>query len=333
MMELERTFDAPVVEAYGMTEASHQMTSNPLPPRARKPGTVGMPAGPEVAVMDGAGRPLPAGEVGEVVIRGPNVTRGYRDNPEADRAAFVDGWFRTGDEGRFDADGYLTITGQLKELINRGGEKVSPREVDEALVDHPAVAQVLAFAAPHAVLGEGGGRSRRAPTREFGDGRRAPRPRRAATGVLQGPDAVRLSRGDPSRADGQAPARGTGPRAGARPPGEGGREQRVGHAPRDGLEAALAGIWAEVLGMAPDRVGVNRGFLEMGGDSLAAVRVLGRVRDALGVEVTLVNLFAAPTVAGLAEAVRSALAALPDDAAERQLLGESEDGTATGPVR
>jgi acyl-CoA synthetase (AMP-forming)/AMP-acid ligase II len=154
MAELEQTFGCPVVESYGMTEASHQMTSNPLPPRPRKPGTVGPAAGPEVAVLDEAGRPAPAGATGEVAIRGPNVTAGYVANAAANASAFTDGWFRTGDQGVLDADGYLTITGRLKELINRGGEKISPREVDDLLMTHPAVAQAVTFALPHDKLGE-----------------------------------------------------------------------------------------------------------------------------------------------------------------------------------
>ncbi len=152
--ELEAVFGAPLIEAYGMTEATHQMASNPLPPRARKPGTVGIAAGPEVAVMGEGGRLLPRGETGEIVIRGPNVTRGYLNNDAANADAFTDGWFRTGDQGVMDADGYLSITGRLKEIINRGGEKVSPREVDELLMDHPAVAQVVCFGMPHPKLGE-----------------------------------------------------------------------------------------------------------------------------------------------------------------------------------
>ncbi|HHN73354.1 MAG TPA: AMP-dependent synthetase, partial [Thermopetrobacter sp.] len=135
MARLEELFGAPVIESYGMTEASHQMASNPLPPGERKPGSVGVPAGPEVAVMDEEGHLLPAGRVGEVVIRGPNVTAGYEGNPEANSKAFTNGWFRTGDQGYFDEDGYLFLTGRLKEIINRGGEKISPREVDEVLLD------------------------------------------------------------------------------------------------------------------------------------------------------------------------------------------------------
>ena len=152
--ELEDTFGAPVVEAYAMTEAAHQMTCNPLPPEERKPGSVGPAAGPEVSVMDDVGTLLGAGEVGEVVIRGPNVTPGYENNPTANAEAFTHGWFRTGDQGVMDSDGYLTLTGRLKEIINRGGEKISPKEVDEVLMDHPAVRQVVTFAVPHAKLGE-----------------------------------------------------------------------------------------------------------------------------------------------------------------------------------
>jgi oxalate---CoA ligase len=152
--ELEQTFSAPVVESYGMTEAAHQMTSNPLPPRPRKPGTVGVAAGPEVAIMNEQGELLGPHLTGEVVIRGPNVTSGYENNPRANAEGFTNGWFRTGDQGVMDAEGYISITGRLKEIINRGGEKISPREVDEVLMDHPAVQQVVTFAMPHAKLGE-----------------------------------------------------------------------------------------------------------------------------------------------------------------------------------
>ncbi len=152
--ELEQVFGAPLIESYGMTEAAHQMASSPLPPARRIPGSVGLAAGPDVAIMDPQGQLLPACESGEVVIRGDNVMASYENNQEANDQAFVDGWFRTGDQGVLDADGYLTLTGRLKEIINRGGEKISPREVDEVLMDHPAVAQVVTFAVPHAKLGE-----------------------------------------------------------------------------------------------------------------------------------------------------------------------------------
>jgi acyl-CoA synthetase (AMP-forming)/AMP-acid ligase II len=154
MQAVEAAFGVPVIESYGMTEASHQMASNPLPPRPRFPGCVGIAAGPEVAIMDEHGALLPPGGLGEVVIRGRNVTAGYENNPAANAAAFTNGWFRTGDQGIIDGHGYLRLTGRLKELINRGGEKVSPLEVDEILSDHPAVAQCLTFAVPHPKLGE-----------------------------------------------------------------------------------------------------------------------------------------------------------------------------------
>ena len=154
MVALEATFGVPVIEAYGMTEASHQMASNPLPPREHFAGAVGLAAGPEIAIMDEAGALLPAGEIGEVVIRGRNVTAGYEANPTANAGAFTDGWFRTGDQGALDDQGYLRLTGRLKEQINRGGEKISPLEVDTVLMDHPSVAQCVTFAMPHRMLGE-----------------------------------------------------------------------------------------------------------------------------------------------------------------------------------
>jgi acyl-CoA synthetase (AMP-forming)/AMP-acid ligase II len=151
--EVESTFSAPLIESYGMTEASHQMASNPLR-GARKPGSVGKPAGPEIAIMNDNGELLKPGEIGEIVIRGDNVTKGYENNPSANASAFTNGWFRTGDQGMKDDEGYISLTGRLKEIINRGGEKISPREVDEVLMDHPSVQQVVVFAMPHDKLGE-----------------------------------------------------------------------------------------------------------------------------------------------------------------------------------
>jgi acyl-CoA synthetase (AMP-forming)/AMP-acid ligase II len=154
MAGLEARFGCPVLEAYGMTEAAHQMASNPLPPGQRKPGSVGRGIGVQVALMDDAGTLLAAGTQGEVVIKGANVTRGYHNNPEANASAFSNGWFRTGDQGILDTDAYLTLVGRLKELINRGGEKISPREVDEVLLTHPAVAEAVCFGVPDTKYGE-----------------------------------------------------------------------------------------------------------------------------------------------------------------------------------
>ncbi|MEH2070230.1 MAG: acyl--CoA ligase [Nostoc sp.] len=152
--QLEATLNAPIVESYSMTEASHLMTTNPLPPKVRKPGTVGYGFGVEVGIMDSEGNLLPQGSLGEVVVKAPNVIDGYENNPEANATAFINGWFRTGDQGTLDEDGYLCLTGRIKELINRGGEKISPLEVDDILLRHSAVAEALAFAVPHKSLGE-----------------------------------------------------------------------------------------------------------------------------------------------------------------------------------
>jgi acyl-CoA synthetase (AMP-forming)/AMP-acid ligase II len=154
MHAMERAFGVPVLEAYGMTEASHQMASNPLPPAERTAGSVGPGTGVGVGIMDAASNLLAAGEQGEVVIQGPNVTGGYENNPEANAASFTNGWFRTGDQGFLDDRGYLTLVGRIKELINRGGEKISPREIDEVLLRHPAVAEAVAFGVPHRMWGE-----------------------------------------------------------------------------------------------------------------------------------------------------------------------------------
>ena len=158
MENLERVFNTCVIESYGMTEAAHQMTSNPLPPRKRKSGTVGLAAGPDVALLykneiinnDQNNRNI----TGHIIIKGENVTNGYINNPKANAESFTNGWFLTGDEGMFDDDGYLKITGRLKEIINRGGEKISPKEIDEILMDNENIQQAVAFSVPHEKLGE-----------------------------------------------------------------------------------------------------------------------------------------------------------------------------------
>ncbi len=152
--QLNDIFETPVIEAYGMTEATHQMASNPLPPAIQKPGLVGMPAGPEICIMNDKNEKLPEGEIGEICIKGDNVTNGYENNPEANKQSFVNDWFRTGDEGFFDEDGYLKISGRLKEIINKGGEKISPLEIDNILMDFPPIDQALCFGYKDKMLGE-----------------------------------------------------------------------------------------------------------------------------------------------------------------------------------
>ena len=152
--ELNGVFGCPVIEAYGMTEAAHQMTSNPLELGKQKAGFVGIVTSPEVCILDSSGNQLSPGEEGEVCIRGENVTPGYENNDAANASSFTNGWFRTGDQGLFDEDGYLKITGRLKEIINRGGEKISPLEVDNVLMEHPDIQQVVTFAVADKMLGE-----------------------------------------------------------------------------------------------------------------------------------------------------------------------------------
>lgn len=295
MEQLERAFEVPVVEAYGMTEAAHQMACNPLPPGKRKPGSVGPAAGPEVAIMDETGVLLETGQNGEIVIRGANVTSGYAGNPEANTEAFTNGWFRTGDEGYLDADDYLYITGRIKELINRGGEKIAPREIDEVLLDHPAVRQAVAFAMPNERLGE----------------------EAAAAVVLQKDPSVTPQELRRFAAEQLAPFK--VPReiviVDEIPKGPTGKLQRIGLAERLGLpteedfphketahvpprtpaEEVLATLWEEVLDV--ESVSVEARFLDAGGDSMLATRLAARVREALRVNLTLVDFFDAPTVA------------------------------------
>lgn len=153
--ELEATFNAPVLEAYAMTEGAHQMTSNPLPPAKRFPGSVGIGQGVEVKILDQEGTEVPQGSEAEICIRGENVTNGYLNNPAANSSSFTkEGFFRTGDQGKQDEDGYVIITGRIKELINKGGEKISPVELDNVVAQHQAVAEAVSFAIDDEMYGQ-----------------------------------------------------------------------------------------------------------------------------------------------------------------------------------
>jgi acyl-CoA synthetase (AMP-forming)/AMP-acid ligase II len=319
MTELEMVFRAPVIEAYGMTEAAHQIGSNPLPPGNRVPGSVGLPTGCEVSIVDDHGTLLPAGQAGEVVIRGQNVTGGYENNPAANAQAFINGWFRTGDRGVIDDRGYVSLTGRLKEIINRGGEKIAPCEIDEVLLRHPDVREAAAFAMPHATLGE-----TIAVAIVPHEGRTLKEIDVRAFAFTQLPDF-------------KVPARVV--ILTEIPKGPTGKLQRTGLAtvlaaelgiayepPAEGLEQLSAAFFEEVL----QRTGVGRhdNFFALGGDSLRAMQVSARLISALGLEIPSTMLFHHPTPASLA----ADLARLQQDddlaslAVELQELAEGEAG-------
>ena len=310
MAELERVFQVPVLEAYGMTEASHQIACNPLPPRKRKPGSVGMPMGCEVAIMDGR-RKLRPNQIGEIVIRGKNIMRGYDNDPAVSHSSITAGWFRTGDQGLLDSEGYLFIKGRTKEIINRGGEKISPREIDEALMEHPAVAQALAFALPDTTLGEDVGaavvlRENTCVTekelQEFTAKQLAyfkvPRSITFVQEIPKGPT------GKPQRI-GLAAKLSVG---GINPLAAKQREPFV--APQTPMENLLSGLWRQILQI--DRIGVNENFFEIGGDSIKAVQLLCSVREATGAELSITTLFRAPNIKQLAVFLTQDLASLEE---------------------
>ena len=291
MADLEQVFSAPVIEAYGMTEASHQMASNPLPPQVRKPGSVGLAAGPEIAIMDEAGNLLSPGEVGEVVIRGGNVTKGYENNPQANETAFTNGWFRTGDLGYLDDEDYLFLKGRLKEIINRGGEKITPLEVDMALMELPEVFQAVTFAVPHPTLGED-----------------------VATAVVLRENTYLKEEAIRNYlfqrlADFKVPSQVV--IVDAIPKGSTGKLQRIGLAeklveqlrtpaiaPRNHIEQTIADIFVEVLNIPLPSVYDN--FFALGGDSLRGTQVANRLSAYWGINIANVLLFQKPTIATLA---------------------------------
>ena len=294
MMDLEGLFQAPVIEAYGMTEASHQMASNPLPPLPRKPGSVGLAAGSDVAIMDEQGYLLADGARGEVVVRGAGVTSGYLNNPEANQKSFSNGWFRTGDQGYLDPDGYLFLTGRIKELINRGGEKIAPREIDEVLLDHPAVAEAVAFAMPDARLGEEVAAAvvlksdvTEREIQEFAAARLA---------EFKVPRRVVIVPEIPKGPTGKLQRIGLAEKLGLVKTPE--SETRPEYTPpRSAFEKQIVSLWAQVLKV--EKVGMNDNFLQLGGDSIMATFLASRVREEMGLEMPLISFFEAPTPAGM----------------------------------
>ena len=296
---LEEVFRVPVIEAYGMTEAAHQVSTNMLPPCLHKPGSAGLPTGLEMTILDRQGNRLPPRITGEIALRGWHLFKGYENNPEANGRAFVNGWFLTGDLGYMDEEGYLFIVGRIKEMINRGGEKISPREIEEALLSGPGVADAIAFSIPDPVLGEIVG----------------------AAVVLkgeQGVPAADLKKHVSGRlAYFKVPARLW--IVDEIPKGPTGKIQRIGMFDRlKGLAAAddnqtvtdyvppvtptekiLAGIWAEVLQR--DRIGRHDCFLDLGGDSLLATMMISRIGRTFALKITISSVIDCDTIARLGE--------------------------------
>lgn len=294
MKALEELFLAPVLEGYGMTETGSITSINPLPLRQRKPGSVGIAAGVEIGIMNETGQLLSPGEIGEIVVRGENVMSEYENNPAANQNTIYNGWFRTGDEGYFDSDRYLFITSRLKEIINRGGEKISPREVDEVLLDYPGVAQAVTFAVPHPTLGEDVGAAiilhqntmvTQREIREF-----------AATKLadFKVPSQVVFVEEIPKSPTGKL--------------------QRIGLAeklatkwkasfvePRTELERVLAQIWNKVLNV--ERVGVYDNFFALGGDSLKAMQLFAQIEKTFAKNLPLDTLLQAATIQELADVI------------------------------
>ena len=296
MRGLEHKFNAPVIEAYGMTEASHQMASNPLPPASRKAGSVGIPAGPEIAIMsEDENSLLPVGTPGEIVIRGQNVTLGYRNNPEANQKSFTTGWFRTGDQGYFDDEGYLFITGRLKELINRGGEKISPREIDEVLLTHPDILQAVTFAIPDEKLGEdiaaavvlNGAQVTENELRKYVSDRLAPF--KVPVRIIQLEEIPKGSTGKIQRI-GLAQKLGFNNEIVKQP-----QIQNELIQPQTDTEKIISEVWKQVLDI--PEAGINKRFRDLGGDSMLATLVHLKLETIFNMQIPLTDLFGAPTIA------------------------------------
>ncbi len=321
MRGLENVFHVPVIEAYGMTEAAHQICSNPLPPGERKAGSVGLAAGPQVSIIDEDGRLLPSGKVGEVVIRGTNVMPGYA-NDSAD--SFTNGWFRTGDQGYLNDDGYLFITGRLKEIINRGGEKISPREIDDVLLEHPSIMEAVTFGISHATLGEDVAtavvlRKQVATTelelQQFVASRLAD---------FKVPRQIIIVDAIPKAATGKVQRIGLAGKLGFIDRHEELATPRtVFDTPRTQTENTLTGIWSAVLGL---DVGLEDKFFDLGGNSIHTAQIISRIRESLGVELTFPRFFEAPTVAAMARVIATASQKLRS----MKALPFPEDGT--GPL-
>jgi len=304
LAEAEEAFQAPVIDVYGMTETAPRIACSPIPPGRRKPGSVGLPDGPEVMVMTSSGEPAAYGETGEILVRGPNVMRGYEDDPEANRKAFLNGWFRTGDLGWRDAEGYLFISGRIREQINRGGQKVSPAEVEAALARHAGVLEAVVFPMPHEKLGEQvaaavvlrpGAETSERELRLFVTSTLADY--KVPARIVFLPEIPKTDGGKIQRLE---LARMLGPRLipGSAPAAAG------FVAPANPVEMKLARIWREVL--AVDRIGIHDDFFGLGGDSFSAALLLTEVQAEFalaGGDLERIDFLDTPTIASMAQAI------------------------------
>ena len=300
--DLEASFGVPVLEAYGMTEATHQMASNPLPPNVRKFGSVGFPTGTtNISILDDEGNTLPPKTLGEICIRGENVMAGYENNPVANATSFSDGWLRTGDRGFIDEDGYLFIQGRLKELINRGGEKISPREIDEVLLAHPAVKQAVAFAMPHLSLGEDvaaaivlneGCSVSMQELRQFAASRLTD---------FKVPRQIVFVKEIPKGTTGKIQRIGLAEKFKAELEELKDREAVSSTTPRTPLETKLLSIWQRVMDI--QNIGIQDDFFALGGDSIKAASILMFVDEYFNVNLPLRDFFVAPTIVSMGEMI------------------------------
>jgi acyl-CoA synthetase (AMP-forming)/AMP-acid ligase II/acyl carrier protein len=296
LCELEALFGVPVIDTFGMTEAATQIAANPLD--RRKLGSVGRSAGAEIRILDADGRRLASGRRGEIALRGPTITRGYDNNAAATREAFRDGWFRTGDLGYLDEEGYLFIVGRIKEVINRGGQKVAPGEVEEALLSHPDVVEAAVFSVPHTRLGADVAAAvvlRREATASAQQLRDFVRKRLASFKV---PGPIRIVPAIPKGAGGKIRRAELAAALALTPPGARVRRSRKMAAPRFELERQIAKIWADLLDV--DRISIDQDVFALGVDSIAVTQMISRLRERFGVDFSFQDIFNAPTVAALA---------------------------------
>jgi acyl-CoA synthetase (AMP-forming)/AMP-acid ligase II/acyl carrier protein len=294
--ELEGNFKTPVIEFYSMAElAGAPIACNPLPPRRRKPGSVGIPVGLDVAIRDDGGNILPCGQSGQIVVRGPGLISGYDGNPEATRNAFAGGWFKTGDLGFFDDEGYLFLAGRNREVINRGGEKITPREVDEVLLEHPAVAEAVTFAAPHPTLGEDVAAAVVLRPRAKATAKQLRQYAKARLAAFKIPRQVLFVKEIPKGPTGKVKRVGLAAKLGLANSAD---ISAALVAPRSSLEKVLAEVWAEVLDL--EQVGIHDEFFALGGDSLMAVHLLTRIYEKLHLKIDVSRFFDGLTVAEVA---------------------------------